>query len=151
MHSEVCSESKIGVEPMESPCPTAPREVHEGKKKRPMGVSILAVLNMVGAVLLILAALGAGSELDDPGIASAYGAILGLFGVFSLMIAIGLWRLRNWARITAVIMYGISAVISLVELCQGSSSGFIQLVVAGSIAAYLCRAPARGAFCSQDN
>jgi uncharacterized membrane protein (DUF2068 family) len=121
------------------------------KRKRPLGVSILAVLNTIGAVILILAAIGGRSELGDPGAAAAYGAIMGLFGVFSLMVAIGLWRLRNWARIAAVVLYGLSAVIGLVALCQGAPSGFMQMLVTGSIAAYLCRDYARGAFKARAN
>jgi uncharacterized membrane protein (DUF2068 family) len=106
---------------------------------------------MIGAVILVLAAIGGGSELDDPGAAAAYGAIMGLFGVFSLMVGIGLWRLRNWARIAAVVLYGFSAAIGLVALCQGAPAGFMQMLVASSIAAYLCRAYARGAFKARVN
>jgi len=121
------------------------------ERKRPLGVSILAVLNTIGAVILVLAAIGGGSELGDPGAAAAYGAIMGLFGVFSLMVAIGLWRLRNWARIAAIILYSLSALIGVIELSQGASPGFMQLLVAGNIAAYLCRARARDAFNGSTN
>jgi len=61
-------------------------------------------------------------------------------------VAIGLWRLHNWARIAAVALYGLSALIGMIELSQGAASGFMQMLVAGSIAAYLCRSRAREAF-----
>ena len=145
MHPENYTMGRHGVPLGTTPStPVSEMELIDGRK-RPLGVSILAVLNIIGAVILVLAAIGGGSELGDPA-AAAYGAIMGLFGVFSLMVGIGLWRLRNWARIAAVVLYSLSALLGLVDLCQGAPAGFMQMLVAGSIAAYLCRAHAREAF-----
>ena len=151
MHPENYTMGRHGIPLGTTPSPSISETELINERKRPLGVSILAVLNIIGAVILVLAAIGGGSELGDPGAATAYGAIMGLFGVFSLMVGIGLWRLSNWARIAAVVLYSLSAVIGLVELCQGAPAGFMQMLVAGSIAAYLYRAYARGAFKARVN
>jgi len=117
-----------------------------GGRKRPRGISVLAVINMIGAGLGFLAAFGAGAEAIDPAVAGAAGALLAGMAAFSLVVAIGLWRLRNWARILAIILYSLSAVLGLISLAQGVGQGFFQLLIAGSLVAYLCRAPIREAF-----
>ena len=119
------------------------------ERKRPIGVSVLAILNVVGSLLLMLAAFGAGGIFSEAEAAGAAGAFLGLLAVASLIVAIGLWRLRNWARITAIILYILSAILGLVSIAQGDIGGLIQLIVAGNIAAYLCRGHVREAFSLQ--
>jgi len=147
MHPEINTDLRHGV-PLEStpPSPVLEEVMHADGSKRPLGVSILSIINMIGSAIVFLAVIGGGSALGDPDAAVAYGAIMGLFGVFSLTVAIGLWKLRNWARIAAVVLYSLSAVIGLIELSQGVPTGFKQMLVAGSIATYLCRARVREAF-----
>lgn len=147
MNPEINVDLRHGVSlPVTESSSTSHEVMRAHRTKRPLGVSILSVINAIGSVIAFLGAIGGGSALGDPDAAAAYGTIMGLFGVFSLAIAIGLWRLSNWARIAAVVLYSFSAVIGLIELSQGASSGFMQMLVAGSIAAYLCRSHAREAF-----
>lgn len=105
------------------------------KKTRPVGVSVLAVLNMLGAVLMMVGALGLGLSAHEWGAA----LLLGLLGFGQLWVARGLWRLQNWARLTALICYGLSSLAGLVALLAGEPAGLIQLLVAGGLAGYLTR------------
>ncbi len=147
MNPEINSELRHGI-PLGTTAssPTTDEVMLADRSKRPLGVSILSVINVIGSVIAFLAAIGGGSTLGDPDAAVAYGAIMAMFGVLYLAVAIGLWRLHNWARIAAVVLYGLSALIGMIELLQGAASGFMQMLVAGSIAAYLCRSRAREAF-----
>jgi len=147
MNPEINTELRHGV-PLgtATSSPVSDEVMLAGSSKRPLGVSILSVINLIGSAIAFLAAIGGGSTLGDPQTAAVYGAITAVFGVISLAVAIGLWRLHNWARIAAVVLYGLSALIGLIELSQGAASGFMQMLVAGSIAAYLCRSRAREAF-----
>lgn len=127
--------------------PGAVERARSAGRKRPIGVSVLAVFNIIGAALFGLAALGAGAEIPDPAAAGAVGAIFGSVAVFGLVVAIGLWRLRNWARITAVVLYSLSCLGGVVSLFTGAAlGGFVQLLVAGGLIAYLCSEGVRDAF-----
>lgn len=101
---------------------------------------------MIGAVILGFASLGAGSLFEEASTAGVAGAILGILALATFIVAIGLWRLRNWARIIATSVYSLSAVFGLVALFRGDTSDLPQLIVAGNIAAYLCRNHVRAAF-----
>lgn len=95
---------------------------HVGEeRKRPVGISILAVINMIGAALMAVAAIGIGTTTYDPTVAGAAGAILAFLSIGGLLIALGLWKLHNWARITAIVLYSISAVSGLIEGLSGNS------------------------------
>ncbi|MCS7240462.1 MAG: hypothetical protein NZ651_04380 [Candidatus Bipolaricaulota bacterium] len=114
----------------------------EKKRGRPWGISTLAVLNVFGAMLTVAAALGLGVSGKGSGAAVA----LGLLGLGQFLVARGLWHLKNWARLTALVCYGISATIGLIALFTGNPSGLAQFLVAGAIAGYLCRAHVVEAF-----
>lgn len=116
------------------------------RPQRPTGITILSVLNLLGGTLLVFAAVGAGALSGDPAEAGATGAVYSLIGTLTIVAAIGLWKLRNWARITAVVMYCVSAVSGLVTLFAGDATGLFQLVVAASLAAYLCRSHVKDSF-----
>jgi hypothetical protein len=89
--------------------------------KRPIGVTIVAILTFFGAVILILGGCGfffiavmgmTGADAADP--ASVAIAGMGVAGGFSLFvlagvavcIAIGVLKLREWARIVSIIAIG---------------------------------------------
>ncbi|HZU71492.1 MAG TPA: hypothetical protein VE990_01855 [Acidimicrobiales bacterium] len=98
--------------------------------KRPIGITILAVIAVVvGIFYLLLALLGAaGSVLEASGIpttASGVGAAKlayatisdAILGILSLAFGIGAFRLKGWAWITAIVvlvLYGIRAIVDVV-------------------------------------
>lgn len=105
---------------------------------RPLGVTILAVLNFIGAVLLVIggllfmlgmgmagAAAGRGGEVGGMagmGFLMALGAVAGVifivFGVIGGAIGIGLWKLKNWARIVTIVLTAISLLMGLAGLAM---------------------------------
>lgn len=115
-------------------------------RRRPIGVSVLAVLNILGGVLLGLAAMGAANEAADVDVAGPAAAVLGAMAVGQIVVGTGLWRLRNWARKVAVSLYGLSAVIGILTLFMGSVAGLLQAGIAVSWAVYLSREHVRDAF-----
>ena len=95
-------------------------------KKRPLGVSILAILTMlfgvltivVGLGLLALAALGsafipAGLPGFISGLLAVFGAVLILFGLIAIAAGIGLWRLRSWA-------WWLTIIVSVLSIISGA-------------------------------
>lgn len=123
--------------------------LESGERKRPGGVTFLAILNIFGSVVMGFASLGAVyemSELQDPGATAFYGLFMGTLAVFTIMIVVGLLKLRNWARITAIIIYGVSVLIGLIDLATGNPLGLFQIVVPLIIVVYLNRQHVRQAF-----
>ncbi len=102
--------------------------------ERPTGVTVLAVLNFLGAGLYALLAvlfflIGAGgaasgmmSEMGGGaaafllGLGAAVGVILLIFAAIGLAIGIGMWKLRNWARIVTIVLVGLSLLLGVLGL-----------------------------------
>lgn len=112
--------------------PAAPAEL------RPVGVSIIAVLNWIGSGLLLLAGLllliaGSAFGLFDAelsgidslgaGVVITILLIVVLFASMGIGIGIGLWRLRNWARIIQIILCGLYVVLGLASLADRNANG----------------------------
>jgi type II secretory pathway pseudopilin PulG len=84
---------------------------------RPLPVTILAVLNLVGGVLAALAGVAlallvlvGSAQGDGPGervVFLAFGAVLLLIGVLQVVTGIGLLKLRPWARTLEIVVAGI--------------------------------------------
>jgi hypothetical protein len=120
-------------------------------RRRPLGITILAVLSFVtialygvllamsvaapGALAALLKALspgGSGPEMQlQMGRALPFYYVFGL--LLSIAIAVGLWKLQQWARIVVLVMLGISAA-GLFATAAGVFRGG-----AGAIALWLLR------------
>jgi uncharacterized membrane protein (DUF2068 family) len=109
---------------------------------RPTGVTVLAILNFLGAASMVicglllmlglgLAGMGAGSAGEKGGMALllGLGAVAGVvflvFAAVAIVVGIGLWRLRNWARILTIIL----AAISLLPLLPGLMGSMLTLEI----------------------
>ena len=83
------------------------------RPSRPIGVSILAILVVLGGVLFLLSGIAillfsAAFALGGLGIFGLAGSILGgivfIFGLIWIAVGLGLWNLRGWAWWLAVIV-----------------------------------------------
>ncbi len=86
--------------------------------QKPVGVIVLAVLDFVGAGVMVLVALGlavglsvVGMMMHRPGMGATMAAVGALGAVVVLILAVlfallgwGLWTLRNWARIVTIVL-----------------------------------------------
>lgn len=110
--------------------PTAP-DSNEATR-RPGGISFIAGINLLGAVVVLLAAFG----VDD----SAVTAALFALGALALTMAIGLLGMRPWARWAAIASYVLNCILSLVQFNP------IALIVSGLLIRYLLSDPVATAF-----
>ncbi|HEV7676875.1 MAG TPA: hypothetical protein VGQ12_20285 [Candidatus Angelobacter sp.] len=95
---------------------------------RPVGVTILAVLNFIGTAFCLLGGIGmilgggviatllsqqgqgsAGAAGVLAGLGAAAGVFIIIMGGVSALLGFGLWKLKGWARIVSIVLYGISA------------------------------------------
>lgn len=116
---------------------------------RPSGVTILAVLNFLGAALYILIGLlvmlgmgilgGMAGQSGAEGAGGAMGMMMGLgavAGVVFIVLAIipfaigwGLWKLKNWARIICIVLFALGALAALAGVGIGAMAG--EMISAG--------------------
>lgn len=102
---------------------------------RPVGVTILAVLNFIGAAFCLLGGIGmilgggfiatmlsqqgqgsAGAAGVLAGLGAAAGVFIIIIGGVSALVGFGLWKLKGWARIVSIVLYGISGVFQLLGI-----------------------------------
>jgi hypothetical protein len=121
-------------------------------KKVPVGVQVISVLYYIAAALSLIAGIAfiAGAnyiitlipELTTAGIGAelfiALGIILIIMSVLVLFIGIGLWKLKPWARIVAVIISILGIVLAIYSMIKGFMWGdIVKLVIHGLIVWYL--------------
>ncbi len=108
---------------------------------KPAGVIVIAILYFIGAALCLIGGLlfiaGGGllaSMMSQSGQAGAsplagmmagLGAVAGIvilaIGVIDLLVGIGLIKLKNWARIVAIVFSGIGAAVQLLGILTSLS------------------------------
>ena len=132
--------------------------------QRPTGVTVLAVLAVIGGVLSL--AFGAFStflgpalgtamaeQSSDPAMAAVGGAMMAmgiafmLHGLLQLVTAYGLFTLKGWAWLLAVIMQVYSLILNGLQIVRGQYGGaIIAVLIAGGILYDLFRPHVKAAF-----
>ena len=111
-------------------------EEEEMRMGRPTGVTVIAILDFIGAGLCVLGGLGmilgggfmatmmsqqgghgsAGAAGILAGLGAAAGVFMIIMGGVGALVGFGLWKLKEWARIVSIILFGISAVFQLLGI-----------------------------------
>jgi hypothetical protein len=102
--------------------------------KRPLGITIIAVLLGVGAVLALVTGVGAiANGLVLPGL-----LILVLSGAY-LYLVWGLWHLKPWAWLATIIVQGLRLLIDIISVISGTafSTNYTAIVLGIIIIVYL--------------
>ena len=109
----------------------------------PVGVRILAFLQMlVGSLLLIAAAVIAGLAVNFFSIALLLpflpaNILLVALGLIFLAVGGGLWSLRSWAWYVNLFWYGVLLLASFWGLANNAAGSIINIVAYGLICLYL--------------
>jgi hypothetical protein len=135
-----------------------PRGREEMDMGRPLGITIAAIIvALLGIGSILVGLLGMGvftlSGVDTTTVANAAGLGVAaiVIGVAQLIVAFGLWTLKGWAWLLAVILQGINVVVGLATLLMHGMSGMGSaaigsLVVSAIILAYFMTGGVRAAF-----
>lgn len=118
-----------------------PPPAEQPRPARPLGVTIVAVLQFLGGALLILAGavLAALPQLLAPGLGYLFGglgAFVMIIGALALIIGWGLWTGKSWAWWLTVILEALGLVFSLLSLALGDPTGIVSLIIAAIILYY---------------
>ncbi len=134
--------------------------------KRPTGITILAVLAIIGGVLSLfgaLALIGAGALVAGgtlvangttyPASASGGLYILGVIflvlGVLDIVVGIGFFRLSPWAWMLGIILQGVGLVLAIAEIALRYATlngNILGMIVNAAILVYLLTPGVRQAF-----
>lgn len=102
-------------------------------RERPGCVTAYALLTAIGAVLYALGSsfLAIASGMDDASILAIVTLLL-LTGII-IAVAVGLWRLNNWARIATIVLQSLNLMISIMLAIGGAIviPSLIGIVVGG--------------------
>ena len=102
------------------------------KRKRPVLIWVISILNVVGGVFMMFASLRLGIKAE--------GVLPLAVGLFSFVVGIGLFRLHSWARKAAIGGYILNGVIGLED------TNIIILTIASLILIYLFSQGVKDAF-----
>jgi len=92
-------------------------------QQRPTGITVLAIVLIVGGVTLVAGGIGILSiplPVVDPltqlvvNSSIVVGLVLVLLGAAEIAVGWGMWSLREWARITTIVLFALEAVLNLV-------------------------------------
>ena len=108
---------------------------------RPTGITILAILEILGGLALLLG--GAGLALVGAvagfGLAAGLGGVLFILGFGSFVVAFGLWNGRPWAWTIARALSVINIITSGISIASGGFGSIFGLLIALIIIYYLTR------------
>jgi hypothetical protein len=103
----------------------------ESQKHRPLGVTIIAILTIIGGLIF----LASGLVLFIIGI----GIILLALGIAYLVMAYGLWKGKGWAWTITLILSAIGIVVALISIAAGNIGAIVSIVIHGVVIYYLYR------------
>jgi len=107
--------------------------------ERPLGISALAVLSIIGGVLALVAGAevlwGASAPhvygygpLTGP-VVTVSGALISLIGIFFLVESWGMWSARGWAWTLGIITGAIAVISSAFQIMLGDLASVLGLLI----------------------
>ncbi len=111
------------------------------RRKRPLGITLVAVLQLLGSLIMILAGITIvfGSALVEIDYGMTYGVFLFLFGLIGLFVAIALFSGKSWAWYLILIFTLLSLISDIMSIVIGGPVSIISLVIHLVILYYLFR------------
>jgi len=119
--------------------------------ERPLGITIIAILGFIGAVLLVIGGLFllfVGTALMEilEGTTGLFGGLLGtaagaivlIIGIVQFVISYGLWKLKKWALYIEFILLLLGIVNSIIMMAYiGDLTQIVAIIISAIILYYL--------------
>jgi hypothetical protein len=116
------------------------QEERSRMSERPLGVTILGILWILGGLLMLVGGFVGGAILSVAGLGSigaAMGVIFFIIGIVDLLLGVGCFLAWSWVWIVGVIFSAISILVGLVSLFTSGLSALLGIVIAAIILWYL--------------
>lgn len=111
--------------------------------ERPMGVTIIAILQFISAIILIFAGYVlafVGAAVGFFGLGLIFGGVFLIIGLIGFIVGWGLWTLKGWAWMIAFLLNLLSVIIALVTF------DIVSLIIPLIIVLYLNQGEVKAAF-----
>jgi hypothetical protein len=113
------------------------------QRERPFGVTIIAILAVLGGVGSILLGF---IVLIIPILGIILGGIFVIIGLSYFVVAYGLWDGRSWAWILTVLISALGIVVGLVSIIIGTGGSILYIIVNAIIIYYLFKPDVKAYF-----
>jgi hypothetical protein len=113
------------------------------QRERPFGVTIIAILAVLGGVGSILLGF---IVLIIPILGIILGGIFVIIGLSYFVVAYGLWNGRSWAWILTVLISALGIVVGLVSIIIGTGGSILYIIVNAIIIYYLFKPDVKAYF-----
>ncbi len=107
------------------------------QKNRPLGVTIIAILSVLGGIGSLLSGLTVLAIIPILGI--IFGGILVIIGLAYFAVAYGLWKGLSWAWVLTLIVSVIGIIVGLGSIVVGNVGSLFHVIVNAIIIYYLYR------------
>ena len=113
--------------------------------KRPLGVTLLAALYILGGIVCILFGIGAGvlGTALLGAVGSAIGGVLGgvvvIIGLVEFAVAYGFLKGMKWSWWVAMVLYVLGLILSIVAIATGSIGAIVGLIIDAILIYYMTR------------
>jgi uncharacterized membrane protein HdeD (DUF308 family) len=108
--------------------------MESNQKHRPLGVTIIAILTIIGGIAFV----SAGAVLAVVGI----GFVLIALGIAYFVMAYGLWKGKGWAWTITLIISAIGIIIGIASIAaspQRAAGAIVQIIINAVVIYYLYR------------
>jgi hypothetical protein len=106
-------------------------------KQRPIGVTIIALLTILGGLAFLVSALG--TLILIPLIGIFIGSGLFILGLAYFLMAYGLWNAKSWAWTFTLILSGIGIIVGIGSIVVGNIGAIFHMIINAIIIYYLYR------------
>jgi hypothetical protein len=113
------------------------------QRERPFGVTIIAILSILGGIGSILLGF---IVLIIPILGIILGGIFVIIGISYFVVAYGLWNGRRWAWILTVLISALGIVIGLASIIIGTGGSILYIIVNAIIIYYLFKPDVKAYF-----
>jgi hypothetical protein len=126
-----------------------------GKGNRPIGITLLAVLEILGAIVLlglgamftfgggaIAAATGTLSSVVGP-VIGVVGIVFLVLGIAELVVAYGFLKGMAWSWWIEVVLTALGLIIMVFSLVRGNVSSIISIIIGALVLYYMTRPEAK--------
>jgi uncharacterized membrane protein (DUF2068 family) len=106
-------------------------------KQRPIGVTIIALLAILGGIAFLVS--GLGTLVLIPLIGIFLGSGMFILGLAYFLMAYGLWKGKGWAWTLTLILSGIGIIIGIGSIVVGNIGSIFHTIINAIIIYYLYR------------